>query len=230
MSNDNASALPANRYDAEVRRVIPFYDAIQTETLDLVRSVAGEPKLWIDTGTGTGALVQRALAAFPNTQFILADPSDAMLAQARVRFDGQPSKRVMILPPTASEDLSLVKPHLCAEVVTALMCHHYHEPAGRMAAVRGCYEILAPGGVLIVFENVDCDSPRGRELGLRRWKEFQLQQGRTPAEVEHHLARFGTELKPIRIAEHLALFRSVGFTTVELFWRAHMQAGFFAVK
>ena len=83
---------------------------------------------------------------------------------------------------------------------------------------------------MIVFENVDCDSTHGREIGLRRWREFQLREGRTPADVETHLARFGTELKPIRVAEHLALLRSVGFSTTELFWRAHMQAGFYAVK
>jgi tRNA (cmo5U34)-methyltransferase len=48
--------------------------------------------------------------------------------------------------------------------------------------------------------------------------------------VEKHLARFGTELKPVRIAEHLELLRAVGFATAEIFWRAHMQAGFYAIK
>ena len=48
--------------------------------------------------------------------------------------------------------------------------------------------------------------------------------------MEQHLARFGTELKPIRIAEHLALLREVGFASVEVLWRAYLQAGFYAVK
>jgi hypothetical protein len=48
--------------------------------------------------------------------------------------------------------------------------------------------------------------------------------------VAQHLARFGTELKPIRIAEHLALLRETGFSVAEVLWRAHMQAGFYAVK
>lgn len=230
MANDNATALPANGYDAGVRHVIPFYDAIQIETLDLVRSIVGEPSLWVDTGSGTGAMVERALPVFPHTRFVLSDPSEAMLTQAKSRFANQSPERVTILPPTASEGLPALKPRLQAQVVTAMLCHHYHDPAGRMAAVHGCFDILAPGGVLIVFENIDCDSVYGREQGLRRWQEFQLRQGRTPADVKTHLARFGTELKPIRIAEHLALFQSVGFTTAELFWRAHMQAGFYAVK
>ena len=227
--NDNASAHPAHRYDGAVRQVIPYYDAIQNETLDLVRSVAGDPAVWLDTGCGTGALVERALPRFPKTRFVLADPAEAMLAQARDRFCAVPG-RVTVLPAVASGGLPAVEPQLRAQVVTAILCHHYLEPAGRAAAVRGCYEGLAPGGLLVAFENVEPDSRSGREIGLGRWRDFQLAQGRTPAEVAQHLARFGTELKPVRIAEHLALLRATGFATVEIFWRAQMQAGFFAVK
>ena len=110
--NDNATAHPAHQYDAEVRKVIPFYDAIQNETLDLVRSVAGEPALWVDTGAGTGALVERALAAFPRTRFVLADPSEAMLAQARLRLGGVNPNRVTVLPAVGSSGLSRVEPPL----------------------------------------------------------------------------------------------------------------------
>ena len=228
--NDNATAHPANQYDAGVRQVIPFYDAIRSETLDLVRMIAGEPALWVDTGAGTGTLVDLALAAFPRTQFVLADPSEAMLGQARRRLSNLSPGRVTLLPAMGSAGLNRVKPPLRAEVVTAILCHHYLTPPERHAAVQACHDILTPGGLLVAFENVECDSPRGRELGLARWGQFQLQQGSSPEEVEKHLARFGTELKPVRIAEHLELLRAVGFATAELFWRAHMQAGFYAIK
>jgi tRNA (cmo5U34)-methyltransferase len=228
--NDNASAHPAHRYDAEIRPVIPFYDTIQSETLDLVRSVVRQPILWIDTGCGTGALVARALPLFPRTRFLLADPSTAMLAQARDRLAAAHADAVTILPAMTSDGLSSVVPKLRVQVVTAMLCHHYMEPTARLAAVRSCYEILEPGGVLIVVENVDGESMQGREIGLRRWGEYQLLAGREPEAVDQHLARFGAELKPIKITEHFAVFRQAGFTTPELFWRAHMQAGFYAVK
>ena len=231
--NDNKSAHPAAQYDAEVRKVIPFYDSIQSETLDLVRAVVGEPACWVDTGSGTGALVERALPLFPRTRFVVADPSEAMLGQVRQRFaglDAAAEGRAIVLPPVASDGLPQAVPALRAQVVTAIMCHHYLEPEARRAAVRGCFEVLEPGGVLVVFENVECESARGRELGLRRWGELQRRQGRPDEAVAQHLARFGTELKPIRIAEHLALLRETGFGVAEVLWRAHMQAGFYAVK
>jgi tRNA (cmo5U34)-methyltransferase len=135
-----------------------------------------------------------------------------------------------VLPATGSAGLSRVEPPLRAQVVTAILCHHYSTPPERQAAVQACFDILTPGGLLVVFENVDCDTPHGRKLGLARWRQFQLQQGRTPDEVDKHLARFGTELKPVRIAEHLELLHTVGFVTAEIFWRAHLQAGLYAVK
>lgn len=230
--NDNTSAHPAALYDAEVRKVIPYYDAIQAETLDLVRSVVGEPTCWVDTGAGTGALLERALPLFPRTRFVVADPSEAMLGQARQRFAGLGAAegRVAVLPAVASDGLPQVEPALRAQVVTAIMCHHYLDPEARRAAVRGCYDVLEPGGVLVVFENVECESAYGRELGLRRLGELQVRHGRPAEAVAQHLARFGTELKPIRIAEHLAVLRETGFIVAEVLWRAHMQAGFYAVK
>ena len=230
--NDNKSAHPAAQYDAEVRKVIPYYDAIQGETLDLVRSIAGVPLVWVDTGAGTGALVERALPLFPRTRFVVADPSAGMLGQARQRFAGLGAEagRVTVLPAVASDGLPQVAPALRAQVVTAIMCHHYLEPEARRAALRGCFEVLEPGGVLVVFENVESESARGRELGLRRWGELQARQGRPAEAVAQHLARFGTELKPIRIDEHLTLLRETGFGVAEILWRAHMQAGFYAVK
>jgi len=139
-TNDNKSAHPAALYDAEVRKVIPYYDAIQTETLDLVRSVVGEPVCWVDTGAGTGALLERALPLFPRTRFVVADPSEAMLGQARQRFARLEAteRRVAVLPPVASDGLPQVEPALRAQAVTAILCHHYLEPEARRAAVCGC--------------------------------------------------------------------------------------------
>lgn len=230
-ANDNTSAHPARQYDAEVRRVIPYYDAIQGETIDLVRTIAGQPAAWLDTGAGTGALVGRALPQFPGTRFLLADPSAAMLAEARARFAAEGAgDHVAILPPVASDGLPALPGLPRVPVVTAIMCHHYLKPEARRAAVRGCFEVLAPGGVLVVFENVAADTPRGAQIAAGRRNEFQRRQGRSAEDIARQTARFGTELFPVTVAEHIELLRATGFSAVELFWRAQIQAGFYAIK
>ncbi|MGD0231966.1 MAG: hypothetical protein ABSC19_16690 [Syntrophorhabdales bacterium] len=48
--------------------------------------------------------------------------------------------------------------------------------------------------------------------------------------MDEHRSRFGKSYFPITIAEHLELLRATGFSTVEIFWLSHMQAGFYAIK
>jgi tRNA (cmo5U34)-methyltransferase len=48
--------------------------------------------------------------------------------------------------------------------------------------------------------------------------------------AEKHAARFNSEYFPVTVQEHLTLLRETGFKTAELFWKSHMQAGFYAIK
>ena len=83
----NATPFIPEVYDAAVRQVMPFYDTIHSEAIDLVRTVKPDVKQWLDTGCGTGNLVEKALPFFSETTFILADPNVPMLRQAERPFE-----------------------------------------------------------------------------------------------------------------------------------------------
>jgi tRNA (cmo5U34)-methyltransferase len=110
------------------------------------------------------------------------------------------------------------------------MCHHYLRPEQRQTAVKCCFDLLAPDGIFITFENIYPDSEKHLEISLQRWKEFQLSQGRSIKIVEQHLDRFNKEYFPIRISDHIELLTECGFGVAELFWYSQMQAGFYAIK
>ena len=63
-------------YNSVVRQIMPFYDTVHSETVDLVKTIKPDVKQWLDGGCGTGNLVELALKAFPDTGFILADPTE----------------------------------------------------------------------------------------------------------------------------------------------------------
>ena len=84
--SDNTTPYRASEYDRKVRQTIPFYEMFHAETVDLIRLVKPEAKTWLDTGCGTGYLVNMALPLFPNTIFVLADPSRDMLCEAEKRL------------------------------------------------------------------------------------------------------------------------------------------------
>jgi tRNA (cmo5U34)-methyltransferase len=142
MNNGPQHYLPGN-YDAHIARTIPYYHQIHQEIISLVSSLDRPPRPWLDTGCGMGTLVKMALDHFPDTHFMLAYPSEAMLRQARSKLEGQ--ERVRFLRPTCSQELNALvneKPDL----ITAIQCHHYLSKAERKRAVAACYDQLFAEG------------------------------------------------------------------------------------
>ena len=222
---DNSTAHASAEYDSQVARTIPYYDAFHQETINLVAAYNPQVHVWVDTGGGTGTLIEQAYHRFPATRFYLADPATAMLARAGGRLSGK--QRVTIMEPVDSRHLEVAEP---ADVVTAIQAHHYLRPAERMKATRNCRELLREGGLFVTFENIRPATQEGTEIAKKTWANFQIGQGRSSATVQDHLARFGVDYFPLTTEEHLQMLTDCGFRVVELLWYSVMQAGFYCVK
>lgn len=225
----NYTPHPPEDYDANISSIIPYYSAFHQETINFVKSLPSSPKLWMDTGCGTGSLVNKAINEFPNTKFLLVDPSEGMLDQARRKLSSYPARRLEFMEASATQEFFQEleeKP----DVITAIQCHHYLSREDRAKATRVCYDLLKKGGIYITFENTRPLTEEGILTGKRYWGSFQISRGRSEEEVEKHLERFDKEYFPITVEEHLKLLRESGFKTVELFWYSYMQAGFYCIK
>jgi tRNA (cmo5U34)-methyltransferase len=228
LARDNTTPFPAATFDAHAATTMPYYGAFHEESIHLVDLLKGQPAVWLDTGCGTGRFVEKALPLFPSTRFLLADPSEAMLEQARAKLGSANSGRVTILDAAGSADLALGS--VRCDVITAIQCHHYLDRDTRRAAVAGCYRSLAEDGLFICFENIRPTSDRAIEIGKQYWKGYQVRKGTPAADAEKHVQRLDREYFPITVVEHLELLRETGFRMAELFWYSYMQAGFFAIK
>ncbi len=228
MEFDNASPHLAEDYDLKVRITIPYYDAFHSETINFVKATKKEPKTWLDTGCGTGTFVEKALDAFPNTHFILADPSEKMLGIAKKKLANVADGRVEFLKSACTQDLGELGEEL--DIVTAIQSHHFMAGDERAKATKTCFDLLERGGVYVTFENVRPMTPQGIAIGKEYWKSFQLAKGRDAATVENHLSRFDSEYFPITIMSHLSLLRNTGFSSSEILWYSYMQAGLYAIK
>jgi tRNA (cmo5U34)-methyltransferase len=216
-------------YDNKISTVLPYYKSFHEETINLVASLPEKPKVWMDTGCGTGTFISKAIEHFPDTKFLMLDPSEGMLKQTREKLSSCTCDRVKILEASATQDFTQglsEKP----DVITAIQCHHYLDMQNRKKAVEKCYELLKEGGFFITFENISPLTEEGISVGKRYWGDFQRVHGRTEDEIKIHLERFGTEYFPITVEQHLKLLRETGFRTVELFWYSYMQAGFYCIK
>lgn len=224
--NDNATAHRADTYDSQILRTIPFYDQFHEQTIHLISAHNAHPGLWLDTGCGTGTLVQRCIPQFPHTRFILADPSPQMLQVAAEKLSSLQS-HILAFYGTSTQNLQLEN---SVDVVTAIQAHHYLSKDDRIKATAVCYEALREGGLFITFENISQESTSAISLGKSMWGDYQRRHGKNDEEVFAHLQRFGTEYYPISVCEHLSLYRDCGFKTVALLWYSYMQAGFYCIK
>lgn len=227
--SQNATPHLPEDYDARISSVLPYYSFFHQETIRLVKSLPSSPKIWLDTGCGTGSLVNRAIEEFLDTKFLLLDPSEGMLEQAKGKLSFYPEGKVEFLKASSTQEFSQeLKEKL--DVITAIQCHHYLSLEDRARATRVCYNLLNEGGIYITFENIRPLTEEGITIGKRYWGSFQSSHGRSKEEIEKHLERFDTEYFPITVEEHLKLLRETGFRTVELFWYSYMQAGFYCIK
>jgi tRNA (cmo5U34)-methyltransferase len=175
---------------------------------------------------GTGPLIQKAFAQFPDTKFFLADPSPQMLAVAKQKL--VQTQKVTFFEPSPTQKLTLTTEKF--DAITAIQCHHYLSWQEREKATATCYNLLAPNGVYTTFENIRPLTKEGITIGLEKWRQFQLSRGREPKAMESHIQRFGTEYFPITIEDHLKVLREAGFGVVEVLWTAYMKAGFYCLK
>ncbi len=211
-------------YDENVRKVIPYYDEIHAQTIDLLSEFAnGNEIALLDTGCGSGTFARKAADSLLLSELVLCDPLEGMLDAAKQKLAGKTAE----FHQTGSESLKFTERF---DAVTAIQCHHYFDQQTRESAVKNCFYALKPGGILIVFENTAANSEAGKALLLGRLERFGLTHGRTPEEVKHHSARYGTEYFPLTIEEHLQLLRNTGFCTAEVFWHSYHQTGFYALK
>lgn len=225
---NNLSGHSSMDYDSQIYDTIPYYESFHTETLNLIKTISKEPEIWLDTGCGTGTLVQKALETFDTTKFILADPSYEMLKLAKQKLSQNMNNRVIFLEPAETGEISLTdeKP----DVITAIQAHHYLSFEGRVEATEMCHDLLDENGLYVTFENIRPSTQEGVEIAKEYWKNFQISKGRSMEMVESHLKRFDTEYFPITVDEHKSLLKETGFKMFEVFWISYMQAGFYAIK
>jgi len=224
---DNKTPHKSSEYDIKVKKTIPFYECFHKQTIDLIKTIKPDVKKWLDTGCGTGFLVEKAIPLFKNCIFVLADPSSEMLMIAKGKLKS--FKNIEYLDPVGTENMELIGQKEY-DVITAIQTHHYLNREDRIIATDNCYKLLKDNGIYVTFENIRPENDEIIDSQLNRWMNFQLSEGRSKEEVAEHKKRFDVKYFPIKISEHLELLGSTGFRIVEIFWLSYLQAGFFCIK
>ena len=220
---DNISAFNSTEYDEKIKHTLPFYGELYKQVVDVVKIHNPQILTWHDVGCGTGKMEETALGQLDVEQFVFCDSSAEMIGIVQKRFD-------VLNVSFLISDIQKLRYSSQFDVVTAIQVNHYFHIEDRIKAIQNCYRALKPGGIFITFENFAPYSDFGKQLYLDRWKAYQLSQGKSPAECDNHISRYGNDYLPISISEHLEVMNNCGFKAVEFLWLSYMQIGPLGIK
>ena len=169
----------ANTYEnSRLQRI--FFDQIHQTTLALATGIVHHPASVLDVGCGTGKLLRRASAFWPDAQFIGIDPANGMIEMAKRLTPNATFLTGMAetLPlPDASVDLAL----------STTSFHHWQDQA---AGIREIARVLRPGGYFIL---VDASFPE--------WfvRIFRPKRFHSPAQMRTLFTRAGLQVQTQQI-------------------------------
>lgn len=206
------------------RRIVD-YDILNSKVSDIIHEHVPSPRIWLDTGCGTGGLVRSNLQRFPETQFVLADPSQDNIAVAKEYMHGE-QRCLYVSKPT--EILNFGESIL--DVVTAMFCHHYFKDiGGRKQALQNCFRMLKKGGIFVTAEHVRHDDDHIAEKDAE-WLSFMKGQGLPEEFAKVMITRRDTEYFPLSKSVHEDLLKLCGYTEVHIFWLTCSDIGIWAKK
>lgn len=222
MSNDT-SAFNSNEYDDKIKRTLPYYEEFYKQVIDVVNVCKNDPLEWLDVGCGTGKMAEVALNRTNIKNFIFCDHSADMINLAKKRYHSAKTEFII----SSVQEIDFCNQF---DVVTAIQVNHYLHKEGRIQAVKNCHNALRNGGIFITFENFAPFSDIGKDLFIKRWRNYQLSQGKSENACDSHLSRYNKDYFPITLSEHLKIMYACGFKTVEIIWLSYMQVGILGIK
>ncbi|MDE6252780.1 MAG: class I SAM-dependent methyltransferase [Lachnospiraceae bacterium] len=83
---DNNSAFDSMEYDKKIMQVIPYYEELYKNAVDLVKAHGQENISWLDVGCGTGKMADVAFSGIDIKRFTFVDSSENMINIAKERF------------------------------------------------------------------------------------------------------------------------------------------------
>jgi tRNA (cmo5U34)-methyltransferase len=219
-----AGEVPA-RFDAHVRRSVPFYDEGHGLVAELSDWFVGEGSVIYDLGCATGRL-SRLLAERHQSKRprVLAVDADAgMLERTRDTCAGVAGVETI---PADITGLELVS----CDLVVAYYTLQFVPLRRRRQVLDRIHAALHPGGALVLFEKVRAPDARFQDIATGLYTELKLRRGFSGAEIVNKARSLKGVLQPCSTEGNLELLARAGFTDVMTVFKYVCFEGFVAIR
>lgn len=226
----------AEAFDAAAQFIHPLYTEIQQLVIDHLPFDEGAAFLAVDLGGGSGRLIEQILNCFPNARAANVDQSEAFLAisERRLKPFGD---RALLIQSRLQDDWPAELP-VAPQAIVSMSAIHHLEPVEKRALYQRCYEVLAPGGVLMNGDEYRPESDADYLAAMQRWadhKDAATRLRQIPPSFQatfenwydRNIRHFGEPKQSgddchETIAAQEKYLRDAGFTHAEIAWQREM--------
>ncbi len=117
---------------------------------DILSFIDHTPAHFIELGCGTGFFTETFYRYFPGISGQLIDGAEAMLSQAKAKFEGKGLQAEFILSRFEEIDFSTL--HQPVDIVFSCLAIHHLTDADKALLYKKIYGQLQPGGMFILFD------------------------------------------------------------------------------
>jgi tRNA (cmo5U34)-methyltransferase len=209
---------------------------LRAEHTQLVLDLAAvhAPTRLLDLGSGTGDLDALALARFPDATITCLDGSPVLLERARATLAPYGTRAVFVESDFESDWRPAVGDDY--DVVFSIQSIHHLESEAKRAVYERCFEVLRPGGLLVIQERVDFDARLWPHV-LALWQARRRAEGAEPLVMDDDMdydrwieaEREGGDL-PDPLDLQLTWLLEIGFDPVDSFARLGDRVVFGGLK
>jgi tRNA (cmo5U34)-methyltransferase len=217
-------------FDDMLERSVPFYAEQQAMIGELARRHWQPGTLVVDLGCSTGTTLVSICTGLSDARAVGIDNSEPMLERARTAMaHARLEDRIDLVEADLQDgisDLDLAP----ASIVTICWTLQFLTPSRREALLQDVYDLLVPGGALVLAEKVVPPDAEAADLYTDLYYEFKRRNGYSQTEIARKREALEGVLVPVTIDRNLELLRSAGFESATTFFQWYPFAAFLAVK
>jgi len=211
-------------YDEHIRQLIPGYELMHLHILALLETHLKEEAKIAIVGCGTGFELNYLLDHFPKAEFVVFDPSAAMLEKTKqiVQFKQQ-MHRVIILQ---GDTTVLQKYPENFDAVLSILVFHFVSHACKKSFLGDIYHALKQDGVVLSFDLMQFEESND-QLVL---KNLVTKIGLSEKQSQVMLERIHDDFNLMTVKEMKNLYLQVGYQNLRTFCQMSNFYGLKAVK
>jgi len=211
-----------------IKRSVPGYPTIIAMTGLLAGKYASAGSNLYDLGCSLGAstLAMRQNIRQVDCHIIGVDNSNSMLQRCRNLIDTDTHDTPVSLICSDLQDVTIRD----ASVVILNFTLQFIPLESRDAVIRGIYEGLRPGGIMVLSEKVTFEDPHLDELNIEAHHQFKSANGYSDLEIAQKRDSLENVLIPESLQDHRERIATAGFSSCDVWFQCFNFASLIALK